>query len=464
MVMSPSNGRPRVATLARGAAAALLAAFVFQAEALAQAQFASSASADRAVTYSGEIADLVYQNCVVCHRPGGIGPMSLLTYEDARRYAQRIRHQVGTGLMPPYAYDRDVGIQDLKEDWRLSEEDMATVVAWVDQGAPLGNAQDVPPVPDLPDPSEWTMAKLFGPPDVIIRSTPIDVPVSGNDIWHRPIIPTGLTSDRCIMASQVKPAGNAATVVHHAIPTFQRTADDGSVERLERATEYAMGKYGEIAPEGVCRIAPANSEIRWDIHLYPGGLGTNAPGTVIEDNVVELGLWLHPENYAYDYMQDLQSYGFEEGQTEMLIPPHGKVMTQGFDVFDHPVRVDSWQPHGHLRLRAASLEVFYPETGRTETISMVSNWSAVWHQSHIYDDDSAPLIPAGAVLIQKNWYDNTTDNPNNPDPDQWINYGSRTADEMGHGWLAVTHLDEEGYQRLLAERAAQGRPAADQQE
>jgi hypothetical protein len=136
----------------------------------------------------------------------------------------------------------------------------------------------------------------------------------------------------------------------------------------------------------------------------------------------------------------------------MIIPPHEIVMTEGFHSFDHPIRIDSWQPHGHLRLRAASLEIFYPETGRTETISMVSDWSATWHHSHIYADDVAPLVPTGAVLIQRNWYDNTADNPHNPDPDQWVNYGSRTSDEMSHGWLGITHLDEEGYQRLLEER------------
>ena len=83
---------------------------------------------------------------------------------------------------------------------------------------------------------------------------------------------------------------------------------------------------------------------------------------------------------------------------------------------------------------------------------MVSNWSAVWHQSHIYGDDVAPLVPAGGVLILKQWYDNTANNPNNPDPDQWVSGGSRTADEMAHAWIAVTHLDEEGYQKLLEER------------
>ena len=451
------KSRITLATLVFGAM------FALAAEASAQARFATSET--RAVTYSGEVAAIIQQNCVICHRPGGIGPMNLVSYDDARRYARRIREQVSNRLMPPYAYDDDVGIQDLQEDWRLSNEEINTIVAWVDQGTPVGDADAIPPLPSFPAAHEFTLSRQLGPPDLIIRSSPIDVPAEGNDIWHRPIVPTGLTTDRCIKASQVKPAtAPAATVVHHAIPTFQRTLPDGSVQTVERATEYAMGKYGEISPDGVCRIAPANSEVRWDIHLFPGGLGANAPGTVLENNVVELGLWLHPEDYEYDYKQDLGYYGFEEGATEMIIPPHGTVMTQGLHVWDHPVRIDSWQPHGHLRLRAASLEIFYPETGRTETISMVSAWSAVWHQSHIYGVDSAPLVPAGAVMIQKNWYDNTANNPNNPDPDQWVDYGARTADEMGHGWLAVTHLDEEGYQKLVAERAAKGRPAAEQQD
>ncbi len=213
-----------------------------------------------------------------------------------------------------------------------------------------------------------------------------------------------------------------------------------------------MGKLGEIIPDGVCRVIPADAYIQWSIHLYPGGLGATAANDVIEGNVVDLGIWLHPADYEYEYKQDLKSYGIREG--ELVMPPHGTTMTQGFHSFDHPVRIDSFQPHGHLRLRSASLEIFYPETRRTEVISMISNWSATWHQSHLYGDDVAPLLPAGAVLVIKQWYDNTEGNPNNPDPDQWVDGGSRTADEMSHAWIAVTHLDEEGYERLVAEREA----------
>jgi hypothetical protein len=85
---------------------------------------------------------------------------------------------------------------------------------------------------------------------------------------------------------------------------------------------------------------------------------------------------------------------------------------------------------------------------------MVSNWSATWHQSHIFEDHVAPLVPTGAVVIMKQWFDNTSANPNNPDPDQWVDYGQRTADEMSHFWMAVTHLDDEGYERIVEEREA----------
>ena len=186
----------------------------------------------------------------------------------------------------------------------------------------------------------------------------------------------------------------------------------------------------------------------------PGGVGPMAQGKMIEDNVVEIGLWFHEEGYGIDnsvYKQDLSLYQISP-QGDLVIEPNGYQMTQGFHSFDHPVRLDSFQPHGHLRMRHASLEIFYPETGRTEAISQVSNWSATWHHSHIFGEDSAPLLPAGAVLVLKQWYDNTSDNPNNPDSDQWVVGGSRTGDEMTHAWIAVTHLDDAGFEKLVADR------------
>ena len=432
---------------------ALVATFAFQSAAQAQVSFASTNDVD--VTYSADVASIIQENCTVCHRAGGIGPMELVTYENVRMYAPLIKIKVVNRLMPPYYYDNDVGIQELQHDWRLSQEDINTVSAWVDQGAPLGNRDEIPEL-TLLDTDDWSLSAEFGPPDLLAPSTPIDVPASGLDMWHSPIVKIqGLPGgeERCIKALQVKPRGPAKTVVHHANSTFQLLQEDGSFEGSgDRATEYAMGKLGEIIPDGVCRVLPADAYIRWDIHMYPGGLGATAVNDVLEGNVVDLGIWLHPADYEYEYKQDLSLYGIRQG--ELVMPPHGTAMTQGFKSFDHPVRIDSFQPHGHLRLRSASLEIFYPGTGQTEIIGMVSNWSATWHQSHIFEDHVAPLVPTGAVLIMKQWYDNTAGNPNNPDPDQWVDGGSRTADEMSHFWIAVTHLDDEGYEKLVAEREA----------
>jgi len=407
---------------------------------------ASVSQAD--VTYVDDVADIINNNCVVCHRQGGIGPMQFETYEQVRPWSPLIQIKVANREMPPYAYDKEIGIQELHGDWRLEQEEIDTIVEWVNTGSEYGN-RDVALAPlVLPDPSQWNFYADLGEPTVVIPSTPIDIPASGNDLWHKHNVPSGLAEDRCIKAIQVKPRGEAKSVVHHANSSVILNG-----ERFGMLTEYAMGKWGEVVPEGVCRTIPANAEIAWDIHMFPGGLGAMAPESVIENNIVDIGMWLYSpeESEELKYKQDLKLYRISD-QDDIVIPPNGYLMTQGFHSFDHPVRIDSWQPHGHLRMNAASFEIFYPETGRTEQVSQVSNWSATWHHSHIYEPDFAPLLPTGAVLVLKQWYDNTKENPNNPDSDMWVMGGSRTGDEMTHAWIAVTHLDDNKYQELLNER------------
>ena len=376
----------------------------------------SKAAAATPPTYVDDVAQIINNNCVVCHREGGIGPMTFESYAAVRPWSPLIQYKVLSREMPPYAYDHGIGLQDLQGDWRLSQEDIDTIVEWVDTGSEYGDRDVIVQAPTLADPNQWNFFEDFGEPTVVIPSTPIDIPASGNDIWHKHNVASGLTEDRCIKAVQVKPRGDAKSVVHHANSTITL---DG--ERYGMLTEYAMGKWGEIVPANICRTLPANAEIAWDIHMFPGGLGAIAPGTMIKDNVVEIGLWLYSaeESKELAYKQDLKLYRIGD-QNDIVIPPNGYYMTQGFHSFDHPVRIDSWQPHGHLRMNAASFEIFYPETGRTEPISQVSNWSATWHHSHLYDSDVAPLLPTGAVLVLKQWYDNTSDNPNNPDSDMWV--------------------------------------------
>ena len=408
--------------------------------ALAMAQDASEHP-----TYAQEISRIMQDNCQICHQPGQIGPMSFTSYEEVRPWAPLIRLKVMEREMPPYQYDKDIGIQELQNDWRMSQEDIDTVVAWVDAGSPMGNPENLPAEKDYPQIGEWRMAEELGPPDHVIMSSKWDVPANGQDLWWNPEVPTGITEERCIKAVETLPSKAAHGSTHHANSQFQVQNEDGEWETYGRLSEFAFGKLGEMVPEGACRKAPANSQVRWSIHYYPDG-------TAVADDQVSVGIWYQDEDFDEDsaFDQDLRSYGLQGGDFD--IPPHGKLMTQGFHSFDHPVRLDSWQPHLHLRGVAMTMELFDPATGRREVLSQASNWNAGWNHSHIYEEGFQPLIPANATIILTAWYDNSADNPLNPDPDQWVGMGQRTTDEMSHAWIAVTHLDDEGYAALLQER------------
>jgi mono/diheme cytochrome c family protein len=417
----------------------------------ATAEVAAQSEGDVGVTYSREVSRILQANCQICHQPGQIGPMSLMTYQDARRYSRRIRDLVASREMPPYHYDSDVGVQELYNDWRMSAADINTIVAWVDAGAPEGDPADLPPPVEFPVIGEWRLEPKLGPPDHVIKSTAWDVPANGQDLWWEPIVETGITEERCIKAIETLPSREGHGATHHANSMFMTQNADGEWQPFTRLSEFAFGKLGEEIPRDACRLAPANSRVSWSIHYYPDG-------NAVPNDQVSVGIWYHDETFDREnaYRQDLRSYVLQGGDYD--IPPHGKLMTQGFHSFDHPVRLDSFQPHLHLRGVAMSIEVFDPKTNRRELVSMISNWNAGWNHSHIYADGHQPLLPAGATIILTAWYDNTADNPRNPDPDQWVGTGQRTTDEMSHAWIAVTHLDEEGYQRMLAER--QRKPVA----
>ena len=409
--------------------------------------FAGAAEQDREITYTRDVAKIIQDNCQICHQLGQIGPMSLTNYEEVRVWAPLIRMRVQEREMPPYQYDSHIGVQELKGDWRLDQKDIDTIVAWVDAGAPEGSPEYLPEPREFPPVGEWRLAAELGPPDHVIKSSKWDVPAAGQDLWWEPKVPSGITENRCIKAIETLPSAKAHGSTHHANSHFEVKDENGDWVRFGRLSEYAYGKLGEKVPEGACRIAPANSRVGWSIHYYPDG-------KAVEDDQVSVGIWYQDEDFNEEaaYPQDLSLYRLNGGDYD--IPPHGKLMTQGFHSFDHPVRIDSWQPHLHLRGVAMNIEVFDPNTGKREVISQASNWNAGWNHSHTYADGYQPLIPAGATIIQTAWYDNTAANPRNPDPDQWVATGQRTTDEMSHSWIAVTHLDEAGYQKLLKEREA----------
>jgi hypothetical protein len=213
--------------------------------------------------------------------------------------------------------------------------------------------------------------------------------------------------------------------------------------------EWAVGKEGELMRPNTGKLVMPNARISWDVHYA----STDEDVT----DAVEMGLYFYPKGEEPKYRQRLISVG-SSGQN-LDIPPNSIVTNEGFFVLPSAARIESFQPHMHLRGKAQSLEAILP-SGQTILLSHVDNFNFNWHNSYIYDDDVAPLLPKGTVLKVTSWHDNTSANKANPDPDVWVGYGDRTVDEMNHVWMGITYLDEADY---LAEVAARTQKFSQQQ-
>jgi len=180
------------------------------------------------ITYGKQVSRIIQDNCEVCHQPGGVGPMSFTSYEEVRPWAPLISLRVQQREMPPYQYDHDIGIQELKNDWRMSDEDINTVVAWVNAGSPMGNLEDLPPAKKYPAAGEWRLEGELGLPDHIIQSAKWDVPANGQDLWWEPRVPSGIKESRCIKAVETLPSAAARGSTHHAVSWLRMKKVNGN--------------------------------------------------------------------------------------------------------------------------------------------------------------------------------------------------------------------------------------------
>ncbi len=430
------------------------------------------------LTFARDVAPIIQANCETCHRDGSVAPMPLQTFEDVRAFAPLIREKVSKRQMPPWPIDRTVGVTEFKNDPSLSVDEIRTIVDWIDSGMALGERTDLPQPIAWPDGKTWEFESELGTPDMVLRSPIYNVVADGMDKWPTPITPLEdvqidgepLTRDRWIRAVAVRPHSfEARRVFHHANPGLIMPGEMPDPMEPEsgriKLIDSAVGTEGRIFPDNQGRLIRPGSSVSWGLHYHPYGHDIEA--------ALEVAVWFYPDGFEPEFysMGDVQMQtsmttysgnfsprsgardpsGRFHDHSDILIPPHSVATVKGVHVLDRPAMMHSIRGHMHLRGKYEVLEAIYPD-GRWEVVNKL-NWDHGWHTLFLYEDHAAPLFPKGTVLLMTSVFDNTTENPHNPDPDQWVTGGDRSIDEMGHIRLGLTYFDsEEQFQQMVQER------------
>lgn len=419
----------------------------------------------KTVTFTKDVAPILYRHCVSCHREGEIAPMSLVSYKETRPWARAILQAVLTRKMPPWKADPHYG--DFQNANRLSEADMDVIRQWVGQGSVEGNPRDLPKVPAFSE--GWRIGK----PDVVFYiPKEYKVAPGTSDDYVYFTVPTNFTEDKWVTAVELRP-GNRR-VVHHAhvsaeVPDERRTSpasvnvppevanpweyyfyrtasvrhlrkevrvlDDGcsepsggyfpGVEPPKRSGylgSFLPGREPETWPAGFARRIPAGSTLRFQIHY-------SSTTEKIELDRTHVGLIYAdkpPEAQRVVRIAIASNYFFR-------IPPGtpNHLVTACYS-FDEQVDLLSYTAHMHYRGKDARFEALYPD-GRTETLLFVPNYSFDWQG--VYRLKEPLRIPKGTRIRILAHFDNSANNPSNPDPTATVRWGEPSAEEMMDGWL-----------------------------
>jgi len=270
------------------------------------------------------------------------------------------------------------------------------------------------------------------------------MPAHGQDVWFKPLTEVPISEARWVRAVEMRPSTTAGRkIMHHVLARLIQTepgassAEDASAASGGLLMEWAIGKNYDIYRPNTGKLLLPGSHIYWELHLH-------AVGEAIRDHA-ELAVYFYPKGQEPKYRTFLTLFNATATTGSRLdIPPNTVTESQGYHVLARPARLENFQPHMHLRGKAMAIEAILPD-GTTRMLSYVNNFNFNWMNNYIYADDAAPVLPKGAIIHVTAWHDNTRNNPNNPDPDQWVGYGDRTVDEMAHAWVNVTYISQADY-------------------
>ncbi len=388
------------------------------------------------VTFSKDIAPILFEYCAPCHRPGEAGPFSLLNYPDARKHAEQIAIVTGKRYMPPWPPAPGYG--NFAGSKRLTNEQIDLLARWAKSGMPEGDPAALPPAPHFVD--GWQL----GQPDLVLHMRqPFQMPASGEDVFRNFVIPVGLKETKYIRAMELRPGSkrvvhHANLIVDHARMLRQRDGQDGQpgFPGMDVITEvsgefdpdshflfWKPGSPPQQEPQDMGWKLDAGSDLIVNLHLQP----TGKPETVD----VAVGLYF-ADRPARRFPMLLQL----EHDGALDIPPGDA----HFVVTDHlklPIAVDllAIYPHAHYLGKQIDAWAELPGGGRRALLK-INDWDINWQATYTYRDPVS--LPAGTTVEMRITYDNTANNPRNPShPPQRVHGGNRSIDEMGHVWLQV---------------------------
>jgi hypothetical protein len=400
---------------------------------------ASAAAFAAAPTFNRDVLPILQQNCQQCHRPGEIAPMSLLTYQDARPWAKAIKAAVVSQKMPPWFADPKIG--HFANDKRLSAAQIQTLAAWADSGAPEGDVKDRPAPLKFQD--GWNLK-----PDLVIEMpNAFKLPATGTIDYQYILVKGNITEDLWVKEAEMRPSNNA--VLHHG-KVWVRPPGSHWMENATPGVPYSSGMgrnsvfegndiIGKFNPglgaqtfdiDGSAKLIPKGSDFVFELHYTATGKpesDVSRVGLVLAKNAPEMRYYTSPGTPA---------------ATNLVIPPNeGNVEVAS----ESTVGVDGLklvyiQPHAHLRGKDFEITLVYP-TGEKETVFR-GKFDFNWQLG--YDLAKPIVLPKGTKIVSVAHYDNSANNPFNPDPTKTVLWGPQNWDEMQSvflGFVMPVHTD-----------------------
>jgi mono/diheme cytochrome c family protein len=371
-----------------------------------------SMAQQKSITYS-DVAPIFYKNCAMCHRPGEVAPMSLLSYKEARPWAKSIAKAVANKDMPPFSGESKN--HTWKNDISLADDEIETIVAWVEQGAKQGNPKDLPEIPEFKD--GWKL----GEPDEILTLKTVDVPADGEDLFLKETINLKLDESKWLKGIEFMPGDRRVT--HHFQATYQATGGyatpSGPLGGILAIWTAGMPPFE--FPEGVGRPLGKTNRILVDSHYHP-------VGEAITDTT-KIGL------YYGDGDLDHEVATIAATNTGIRIPPGADHHAEFcFNTFDTDMQILAFSPHMHVRGKAMRYDLVKPD-GSRETLLDVPKYNYNWQWQYY---PTEPIdAPAGSRIEVTGVWDNSAGNEFNPDPTKEIRYRGDTFNEMFVGFLEV---------------------------